>query len=212
MPKIDNIQPSQEDTGSFIDENALANDAAVDDEASLSDALATNPVKMFLIRAFIKTKNHLTSIPMFLCILSMIFITFLIHQHVSSIMGLPNDKFNSYFFFVNCLLSLMIVLSYLRVHNRHVKKKQYWVMFSVTLALIALSIFLDWYMIHDINIETSMFAGYNKVGSSYVSYFPISRQWSLTHMITLIVTAVAIIAAPILQPITRKIHIKIRTK
>jgi hypothetical protein len=207
--KVKTVDEEQE-PAETIDESALAaKGSASDDELSLSEALTLNPAKMFFVRNTIKLKNHISIIPMLMCIISMMVLTFSISPIVNATVRLHNDTLNAFFFFLNVLLSLITVLAYINVFGQHASfKKKLWMSILFYVCVVA-EVYLDYYFLKDIQIETGLYNGINKV-SDDEKYFYIARSQRvmIAHMICLGVTTVLAILAPILQPLTRKIHVK----
>jgi hypothetical protein len=204
------VLEEEKDESSVIDDSALSQNQ-VDDEASLSAALAKNPLKMMLIRLFIKLKNHLTVIPLIMTVASMVVITFTIPYHVNAMVKLHNDEMNAFYFFCNVLLSLLIVMAYLRVSNKKNNKTMVIVMSALFFLLVGLEITLDFLYLHDIDVETNLFNAMNHVSDdTEYHYIANSFFWMEVHIVCLFVTAALAILAWVLQPLAKKLHIKVR--
>jgi hypothetical protein len=210
MKKKNDIETPEENEESLINNNALSAEQE-DDEATLTQALQANPFKRFFIRLVIKLKNHLTTIPMLLCVVSLMIITFTIHQHVNAMMMLINDGMNAFYFFCNVLLSLVLVLVYLRINGKGTSKKQLIIMYVLFGLVLAGELFFDFYHLHDISIETGLVNSLNKVTDDpKYHYVSLSQHWTVVHIVMLFVTLACVIIAPLIQPLFKKIHIKVK--
>lgn len=198
------------------DESELINDQALthteqDGEASLSEALSSNPAKIFFVRLAIKLKNHISVIPFFLTILAMIVITWTIPFHVNACTTLARNDYNAFCFFCNVLLSLVSVLIYLRVNSRKSSKKMVIIMMVLFFIIVAAELFLDYYYLRDVTIETSLYNTKNRVvDKSDRHYIANSVKWTNVHIVCLYIAAGAALLAPLLQPLAKKIHIKVK--
>ena len=111
------------DADTSINSAALSQQDTSSDEESLVEAMGQNAFVLFFTRLLIKVKNHIAIIPMILIVITMMIITFTIQVHVNATVDLSNDKFNSFWFFINVVLSLMAVLLYINIQNRKIEKK-----------------------------------------------------------------------------------------
>jgi hypothetical protein len=200
----------EKDESGVIDNSALSQEHPTDDEASLNEALKQNPVKMFFVRTVIKLKNRLTIIPLLLAVFSMMVLTFNIPWHAQTILLLINNKFIAVLFFVDILLSLLVVMCYLRVNSR----KNTLVMRIIMLVLfyigIAASLIIDYYFVYDAHVEMSLYNSLNKVVDSADGVIAKSLAYMNFHIVVLYITAAAAALAPILQPFSKKIRIRIK--
>lgn len=198
------------------DESGLINDAALtakgnDDEASLNDALQANPFKRFFVRLLIKLKNHIAIIPLLMSIVCMIEITCNLYKHVSAFILLKNNQQNAFLFFCNVLLSIILVLVYLRVYSRKSSRKNVWIMSGLFYAVLALQIYLDIAHLQDIRIETGLYNAMNTVKDDPEHYYLlVSQYYTNLHIVLLGITAGCAILAPFLQPFTKKIHLRVK--
>lgn len=210
MAKKKEIIDEEKDETSLINDSDLSH-ASEDDEASLSAALAKNPLKMSLIRSFIKIKNHIKVIPLLMAIVSMIVITFTIPYHVNAMAKLHNDEMNAFYFFCNVLLSLLVVMAYLRVSSKKSSRAMVISMTVVFYLLLAAEIAIDFSYLHDVQVEMGLFNNLNKVQDDDVRHYVAnSYLWTYVHIVCLFVTAGMAFVAPMLQPLTRKLHIKVK--
>ena len=201
------------DADTTINSAALSQQDTSSDEESLAEAMGQNGFVLFLTRLFIKVKNHIAIIPMILIVVTMMIITFTIQVHVNATVKLANDKFNSFWFFINIILSLMSVLLYINIQSRKIEKKK-WIIFMVLLYLVlAGEMIIDILYMRDIRIETSLTNSINLVVDKTEEQFVArSYGYTMTHLVFLIIDAVAAALAPILQPVAKKIQIRKKKK
>lgn len=205
-----NLQVSEETPSQEINEKDFGHDQD-DDEATLSQALQANPFKRFFLRLLIKLKNHISVIPMILVIVCLMVITFHIHEHVNAIMKLTNDGMNAFYFFANVLLSLVLVLSYLRIYGKGTSKKMLIFMYILFALVLGGEFYLDFYHLNDMRIEMNLTNSLNKVTDDPKTIFLAkSEYWTVVHIVMLSITAVFAALAPLLQPFFKKIHIKVK--
>jgi hypothetical protein len=180
------------------------------DDDSLTKALSSNPFKLFFVRNFIKIKNHIYTIPMLMSIVCMCVITFTISPSVNAIVLLHNSTMNAFYYFINVVLSLIVVLLYLNVSSKKVSKKKR-IIFSVLFFLaVGAEIFLDYYHLHDINVETNLYNSVNKVVDDATNhYIAKTQKYTSAHLICLYILTGLAILAPIVQPFTKKLHLNI---
>lgn len=199
------------DANTSIDSSALSHQEEDSDELSLVEALNQNPFVLGLSRFIIKLKNHLTMIPMVVTAVCMIIITCCIHSHLVAINLLANNKYNSIFFFINCILSLVACLVYININNKKTEKKKKIFFMVLFFIVTGIEVFLNFRYMRDINIELNLVNAANKITDSDGS---IAKSYTYTniHNIFLFIDMALVILAPILQPFTKKIHIRKRKK
>jgi hypothetical protein len=148
---------------------------------------------------------------MLLCVVCLMIITFTIHSHVNAMMMLTNDGMNAFYFFCNVLLSLVLVLVYLRINAKGTPKKQLLIMYILFGLVLAGELFFDFYHLRDVAIETSLVNALNKVSDNEKThYLSTSTRWTTIHIVMLFVTLASVIIAPLVQPLFKKIHIKVK--
>lgn len=201
------------DADTSINSAALSQQDTSSDEESLVEAMGQNAFVLFFTRLLIKVKNHIAIIPMILIVITMMIITFTIQVHVNATVDLSNDKFNSFWFFINVVLSLMAVLLYLNIQNRKIEKKK-WIIFMVLLYLVlGGEMIIDLLYMRDIRIETSLYNSINLiVEKDDRQYITPSYAYTMVHFVFLIIDAIAAALAPILQPFAKKIQIRRKKK
>lgn len=201
------------DADTTINSSALHNQKDDTDEMSLVDAMGQNPLKLFFLRLFIKVKNHISIIPMLTVLVTMIIITVGIQVHVNATVKLQNDKLNSFWFFLNVILSLLLVLAYINVYSKKTEKKKWIVMMVLFYVVLVCSGLIDIFYMRDINIELNLTNLMNKVVDTSEQQY-VSHSYSLTmvHFIFLIVDAVLAGLCPVLQPFAKKLHIAQKKK
>lgn len=201
------------DADTSINSAALSQQDTSSDEESLVEAMGQNAFVLFFTRLLIKVKNHIAIIPMILIVITMMIITFTIQVHVNATVNLSNDKFNSFWFFINVVLSLMAVLLYLNIQNRKIEKKK-WIIFMVLLYLVlGGEMIIDLLYMRDIRIETSLYNSINLVVEKEDRQFiEPSYAYTMVHFVFLIIDAIAAALAPILQPFAKKIQIRRKKK
>lgn len=211
-----NQQPEQEidrsgimftsDAETAINASALNDDQSAD-EISLVEAMEQNGFVLFFTRLFIKVKNHISIIPMLFVAITMIIITFTIQVHVNATVKLSNDQFNAFWFFINVIFSIMMVLLYININNRKIKRNKWIVMMVLFYLVILGSALIDLLYMRDIRIELNLTNSINRVVDTTEGYVKMSYGFTMTHFIFLIIDAVLAAAAPIVQPFTKKIQI-----
>ena len=198
---------AEEGEESVIKEDALAN-AGADDEASLSDALMQNPLKLTLIRTVIRLKNHLATIPMLVVVAAMVIITFTIPTHVQACLALHMDDTNALRFFANVLISVLLILAYMKASSRKAEKKGKIIGHSVFFAMAALSLFFDFYFIYDVGIELQLVNSMNSVNASNIPLCTAAVGFTWAHAIVLIIGIVLAAVVPVVQPFFKKLHVE----
>lgn len=178
-----------------------------DDEEDLSIARSKGSFHLFAVRSFIRLKNHIATIPLLLSVVTTIVFTFNRPTHINALVSLSNQKSNAFLFFVNVVLSFLIVLCYLNAQSRKAKKKKAILFFSLFALLTAMSIFLDAYHIHDIKVETSLYNSLNAIKDEG-GYVAKSLSLTLTHIVLLSLTLLFASLVPLLQPLCKKIHLR----
>jgi hypothetical protein len=200
------------DADTTINSSALQNQGDETDEMSLADAMGQNPFKLFLLRTFIKVKNHISIIPMILVIVTMIIITCTIQVHVNATVILNNDKLNSFWFFLNVILSILMILAYININSKKTEKKKWIVMMVLFYIILVCSGLIDILYMRDINIELNLTNSLNKVVETDTTYVADSYKFTMVHFVLLIVDAVLAALCPILQPFAKKLHIAQKKK
>lgn len=200
---------SDAETG--INSSALGSEASPD-EVSLSQALSQNSFKLFVTRFLIKLKNHIAIIPMIFVVITLMILTFNIQTHVNAQQFLSHDTLNSFWFFINVLLSLVSALLYIMVQSKKTPKKKWIVMFVLFFVVIGCSILIDVLYLRDINIELSLTNHSNSISEDKFDQIYSSYNLTLVHVIFLIVDAVLAGLVPLLQPITKKIQVGFNNK
>lgn len=202
------------DADSTINSAALANQDLSNDELSLADAMQQNAFVLAVTRFVIKIKNHVSIIPLIMFIITMMIITFTIQVHVNATVLLGNDTMNSFWFFINVILSLLTVLLYININSKKTSRTK-WIVCMVLLFLVIIGeIIIDALYMRDINIEINLVNSVNKVdlAKDTENYVLRSLAYTRTHMIFLIIDAVLAIAAPIVQPYTKQIRLHKKKK
>ena len=203
LHKKNMLEQEQKNDESNIDTAALS---TIGDEDDLTAALSGNPVKLALTRAFIKVKNHVDIIPMIMTVVTLCVIYVSMHDILYALAGkLPLNDYNSFLFFVNLVLQIVLCLCYINVSGKRTGKTKKWLFFGLYLLVAAGSIVLDLDFIQDVNVHLSMFNGANAVKDPAPLLVAQSRVQ--LHLVFLIVTIALAILAPIVQPITKKLHI-----
>lgn len=203
LHKKNMLEQEQKNDESNIDTAALS---TIGDEDDLTAALSGNPIKLALTRAFIKVKNHVDIIPMIMTVVTLCVIYVSMHDILYALAGkLPLNDYNSFLFFVNLVLQIVLCLCYINVSGKRTGKTKKWLFFGLYLLVAAGSIVLDLDFIQDVNVHLSMFNGANAVKDPAPLLVAQSRVQ--LHLIFLIVTIALAILAPIVQPITKKLHL-----
>ena len=157
-------------------------------------------------RAFIKVKNHVDIIPMIMTVVTLCVIYVSMHDILYALAGkLPLNDYNSFLFFVNLVLQIVLCLCYIYVSGKRTGKTKKWLFFGLYLLVAAGSIVLDLDFIQDVNVHLSMFNGANAVKDPAPLLVAQSRVQ--LHLVFLIVTIALAILAPIVQPFTKKLHL-----
>lgn len=189
-----------------INTNAL--DDVSKDEDTITKALSENGFKLFFKRNFIKVKNHISVIPLLMVVISLIVISFNIPTHVAAQIILSKNTLNSFYFFVNLLCGVLLILVYLNVSSRKSTKKKV-IVFSVLFYIVlAFSIYLDVDYLVDMKIQMSLYNSINTITDDAAGSVAASEGYTIAHIVCLGVSAFLAILAPILQPFTKKIHLK----
>jgi hypothetical protein len=190
-------------------DNEFLRKVANSDEESLTEAMSGNPFKLFFTRFFIHAKNHITVIPFLFSIGAMVVITFSIPSFLLSIEKLHNDTLNPILFFANMLLSVFVVLSYMKSSERHISKKKKYLMLAAFYLFLGLEVFLDFYYLHDMQVEMSLFnTVYNKVVDNEEGSLAATHGLTILHLVLLGISALLAALEPLLQPLIKRIHIK----
>lgn len=198
---------SDAETG--INSSALSGESSPD-EVSLSDALTQNPFKLFVTRFLIKLKNHIAIIPMILVVITLMILTFNIQTHVNAQQFLKHDELNSFWFFVNVLLSLMTGLLYIMVQSKKTSKKKWIVVFILFFVVVGCEMIIDILYMRDINIELGLANHSNVIADENIDVINSSYNLTVIHLIFLIIDAVLALLVPILQPVIKKIQVGIK--
>lgn len=203
LHKKNMLEQEQKNDESNIDTAALS---TIGDEDDLTAALSGNPVKLALTRAFIKVKNHVDIIPMIMTVVTLCVIYVSMHDILYALAGkLPLNDYNSFLFFVNLVLQIVLCLCYINVSGKRTGRTKKWLFFGLYLLVAAGSIVLDLDFIQDVNVHLSMFNGANAVKDPAPLLVAQSRVE--LHLVFLIVTIALAILAPIVQPFTKKLHL-----
>ena len=203
LHKKNMLEQEQKNEESNIDTAALS---TIGDEDDLTAALSGNPIKLALTRAFIKVKNHVDIIPMIMTVVTLCVIYVSMHDILYALAGkLPLNDYNSFLFFVNLVLQIVLCLCYINVSGKRTGKTKKWLFFGLYLLVAAGSIVLDLDFIQDVNVHLSLFNGANAVKDPAPLLVAQSRVQ--LHLVFLIVTIVLAILAPIVQPFTKKLHL-----
>ena len=203
LHKRNKLEQEQKNDESNIDTAALS---TIGDEDDLTAALSGNPIKLALTRACIKVKNHVDIIPMIMTVVTLCVIYVSMHDILYALAGkLPLNDYNSFLFFVNLVLQIVLCLCYINVSGKRTGKTKKWLFFGLYLLVAAGSIVLDLDFIQDVNVHLSMFNGANAVKDPAPLLVAQSRVQ--LHLIFLIVTIALAILAPIVQPFTKKLHL-----
>ena len=203
LHKKNMLEQEQKNDESNIDTAALS---TIGDEDDLTAALSGNPIKLALTRAFIKVKNHVDIIPMIMTVVTLCVIYVSMHDILYALAGkLPLNDYNSFLFFVNLVLQIVLCLCYINVSGKRTGKTKKWLFFGLYLLVAAGSIVLDLDFIQDVNVHLSLFNGANAVKDPAPLLVAQSRLQ--LHLIFLIVTIALAILAPIVQPFTKKLHL-----
>lgn len=200
------------DAESTINSAALGNQDLSGDELSLVEAMQGNAFVLFFTRLFIKVKNHIAIIPMITVIITMMIITFTIQVHVQATIGLKNDSMNAFWFFVNVVLSFVLVLIYINIQSKKIEKKKWIIMMALFYAVVIGQALIDILYMRDIKIELDLFNATNTVSTQYIELINRSHGYTMGHLVFLIIDAVLAGLVPVLQPITRKIQIRKKKK
>lgn len=200
------------DADTAINSSSLSNQDLSGDEASLVDAMGQNGFKLFLLRTFIKVKNHISIIPMIMVVITMMIITFTIQVHVNACVDLRNNKFNAFFFFLNIICSMLAVLCYININSKKVTKKKWIVMMVLFYLIIGFEIYLDISYLRDINIQLNLVSSKNLIVDGDKHWISRSYGYTFTHLIFLFIDAILAALAPVVQPFTKKIQIHIKKK
>lgn len=188
--------------------NTKALDDVSQDEDTITKALSENGFKLFFKRNFIKVKNHLSVIPLLMVVVSLIVISFNIPTHVAAQVILSKNTLNSFYFFVNLLCGVLLVLIYLNVSSRKSSKKKV-ILFSVLFYLVLVfSIYLDVDYLTDMKIQMNLYNSINSIKDNDAGSVAASQSYTVAHIVCLGISAFLAILAPILQPFTKKIHLK----
>ena len=203
LHKKNMLELEQKNVESNIDTAALS---TIGDEDDLTAALSGNPVKLALTRAFIKVKNHVDIIPMIMTVVTLCVIYVSMHDILYALAGkLPLNDYNSFLFFVNLVLQIVLCPCYINVSGKRTSKTKKWLFFGLYLLVAAGSNVLDLDFIQDVNVHLSMSNGANAVKDPAPLLVAQSRVQ--LHLIFLIVTIALAILAPIVQPFTKKLHL-----
>ena len=203
LHKKNMLEQEQKNDESNIDTAALS---TIGDEDDLTAALSGHPVKLALTRAFIKVKNHVDIIPMIMTVVTLCVIYVSMHDILYALAGkVPLNDYNSFLFFVNLVLQIVLCLCYINVSGKRTGKTKKWLFFGLYLLVAAGSIVLDLDFIQDVNVHLSMFNGANAVKDPAPLLVAQSRVQ--LHLVFLIVTIALAILAPIVQPFTKKLHL-----
>ena len=203
LHKKNMLEQEQKNDESNIDTAALS---TIGDEDDLTAALSGNPIKLALTRAFIKVKNHVDIIPMIMTVVTLCVIYVSMHDILYALAGkLPLNDYNSFLFFVNLVLQIVLCLCYINVSGKRTGKTKKWLFFGLYLLVAAGSIVLDLDFIQDVNVHLSLFNGANAVKDPAPLLVAQSRVQ--LHLVFLIVTIALAILAPIVQPFTKKLHL-----
>ena len=203
LHKKNMLEQEQKNDESNIDTAALS---TIGDEDDLTAALSGNPIKLALTRAFIKVKNHVDIIPMIMTVVTLCVIYVSMHDILYALAGkLPLNDYNSFLFFVNLVLQIVLCLCYINVSGKRTGKTKKWLFFGLYLLVAAGSIVLDLDFIQDVNVHLSMFNGANAVKDPAPLLVAQSRVQ--LHLVFLIITIALAILAPIVQPFTKKIRL-----
>jgi len=206
--KVTNAVLTEVDDADEIDNESLRKVASSDEE-SLMEAMSGNPFKLFFTRLFIHAKNHITVIPFIFSIAAMIVITFSIPSFLLSIEKLHNDRLNPILFFANMLLSVFVVLAYMKSSDRHASRKKKYLMLAGFYVFLGLEVFLDFYYLHDMKVEMSLFnTVYNKVVDNEEGSLATTHGLTILHLVLLGISALLAALEPLLQPYIKRIHIK----
>ncbi len=194
------------DADTAINAAELENEESAD-EISLAEAMEQNGFVLFFTRLFIKLKNHVSTIPMLLVAITMMIITFTIKTHVEATVKLSNDKFNSFWFFLNIILSVMMVLLYIRINSKKTKANQRPIYMILFYLVVVGSGLIDLLYLRDIGIELTLVNSVNKVVDDK-GIVAASQAYTILHFVFLCIDAVLAGLVPIVQPYTKKIHIR----
>lgn len=199
------------DANTGINTHALSS-SGDSDEVSLSEAMQKNGFVLALTRFLIKLKNHVSIIPMLMCVISMIIITCTMHTHIIALNQLGNNRSNSFFFFVNNVLAVVSCLVYLNVFNKKSSMKKQIVFLVLFFLVIGGELVINFMYLRDAKIQLGLTNSINKVIDT--ENHDIAKSMSLTdlHCVFLILTLALSVIAPIVQPFTKKIHIGFRKK
>ena len=182
--------------------------ADVSDDDTIQKAMTSNGFVLFFKRNLIKTKNHLTIIPLLLIIASLICITFTIPTFIQALNSLYHDSMNAFLFFCNVLLGILMILIYMIVNNKNTSKVKYWIFLGIFILMVAFSIFIDVRFINDAKIETTKLVNaINKI-SDEKGYIAKSISITYTHIILLGITTGLAFLIPFIQKPIKKLHIK----
>lgn len=209
MAKIKDTAPTEEKAENVIDESALANSSG-DDEASLSNALMQNPVKLSFIRNLIHIKNRLVIIPMLAFVAAMTFISFTIPDTVQACNALTSDDYNALLYFINIVLSVLIILGYMRAIDKKASKKMRIIGYVITYVIAAIELFIDIRFMVDIGIERQLVQPVNSISTAGLPFVNLAYKWTLIHAIILGVALVLSVLMPLIQPFAKKIRIKVK--
>ena len=203
LHKKNMLEQEQKNDESNIDTAALS---TIGDEDDLTAALSGNPIKLALTRAFIKVKNHVDIIPMIMTVVTLCVIYVSMHDILYALAGkLPLNDYNSFLFFVNLVLQIVLCLCYINVSGKRTGKTKKWLFFGLYLLVAAGSIVLDLDFIQDVNVHLSMFNGANAVKDP--AQMLVAQRRVQLQLILIIVTIALAILAPIVQPFTKKLHL-----
>jgi hypothetical protein len=196
------IEPSEETTEKAVDYSALANGSikAGDD---VNKAASANAFKLGIVRILIKLKNHIAYIPLLLTVISMGILTFTIRDHAEALATVANGRLNPFFLFCNVLLSILSILLYMNATSPKSSKKKSIGMYVLYFLFMLCQILIEVHYMLDIKVETSMV----NATVAYSAMVSRSYNWSMNHMIWVIVTIVFAALAPVFQPLTKKIRI-----
>lgn len=199
------------DANTGINTHALSS-SGDSDEVSLSEAMQKNGFVLALTRFLIKLKNHVSIIPMLMCVISMIIITCTMHTHIIALNQLGNNRSNSFFFFVNNVLAVVSCLVYLNVFNKKSSMKKQIVFLVLFFLVIGGELVINFMYLRDAKIQLGLTNSINKVIDT--ENHDIAKSMSLTdlHCVFLILTLALSVIAPIVQPFIKKIHIGFRKK
>lgn len=191
-----------------VDESTSVNFSSDSSLVNNDSLVRKKGFRLLLARNLISLKNHISKVPMFFCVCSMIVICVCEFVHIRALPLLTsvagNGSMNAVYFFITLLLAVLSVVVYMNATNKHSSKKKKIVMLVIFFIMMIGQLGLNINYIININYQWNVSFTASSTNEDIIN----SYTYTILHSVFLVITIICAGLEPVLQPIFKQIHIK----